>query len=108
MLNGIIYAIKHATTWEKWVVIVVPPGDSFDLARRYFASSVPDGAGFSGRTARVGKGKVSLVASNIPVFKTPGEPYSVIFLGWGTTESVATSYMGDWRQAAVETLALGQ
>jgi hypothetical protein len=107
MLNGILYALRHAGQWNKWVVVVTPEGEMFERGQRHFAAAAtPDR--FSGRTALSGKrGKVSLVHAAADPPTPPGTDYSVLFLGWGSRNAAKTaSAMKEWRDSAAEVLSL--
>jgi len=108
MLSGILYAIKHATLRKKWLVIVTPSGVPFRDALTHFSASVPEDAPFSGRTAIVGdKGRVSVVSADQGIFVPKDTRFSVLFLGWGSSEgALATPLMTPWRESAAEVLSL--
>jgi len=103
LLSGLIYAVRHATAWGKWIVVVIPHGDTMNRARKLFSALVPPEALFSGRTVLVGKGKVSLVTPDVEAF-VPEDAFSVIFLGWSDKTTADAPKMEIWRKMAMEIL----
>jgi len=101
LLNGILYALRYASQ-GKWVVLVCKD-ELLPLCQKLFASALPLGSNFSGRTARLGKTKVSLVSVKWPVPFPKG--FSALFLGWESAGEGAG--MKPWRMAAGEIISPG-
>ena len=106
LLSGITYALNHAAQWGKWVVMVCP-GESLSPCQKILAAALPRDAEFSGRTAQLRDGgRVSMVVSGQENFAfTGGDPFSVVFLGWGGVKE--SERMRPWRLAATEVLSPG-
>ena len=93
-----------------WVVIVYPTGSpNFEGFAKVFTCVCPLGSTFSGRTALFPNGsRISIVASDIPIFIPSSHSFIVMFLGWGADESSSIHYgdMKKWREAATTIISL--
>jgi len=74
--------VARAATLGEWIVIVCPDFAIAKVCNHAVACSLPPGAAYSGRTARIGAGKVSVVTARDEVFVPDNEPYSVAYIGW--------------------------
>jgi len=101
--------VSYALLNLRWIAIIYPTGSpNFEGFAKVFTCVCPLGSAFSGRTALFPNGsKISIVASDIPVF-IPSNSFTVMFLGWGADESSSIHYgdMKKWREAATTTLSL--
>lgn len=98
MVSDIIFACNYVRGRGDWVVVVVPDGQ-FDHAQRMLAA-VADGHTYSGRTVQFATGgRVSLGMVSGDIFVPKGQPFSVMFLGWGK-KTVAPQEMRKWRMEA--------
>lgn len=93
LVHDMIYARKVAEQRGLWVVIVVPD-DKLPEALLTLGAVVPDDS-FSGRTALLDRGRLSLVPGSLQPF--PAKPFEVMFLGWGDGTHPG---MANWRQQA--------
>jgi len=101
MIADFIYARDYAIQKNLWVVIVVPPEVLADaqVSMAAVASENP----FGGRTVIFPEGaRLSLAVASDPLFLPDGQPFSVMFLGWGGNKTAATTAkeMIRWRKAA--------
>ena len=96
-IQDMIHARKVAEEQSIWVVIVVP--DSlYQQALLTMGAVVPAGH-FSGRTAALDHGRLSLVCGSSAVFLT--DPFHVMLLGWGDGSSSVAANLANWRRSAM-------
>lgn len=79
--------VRKAMRSEEWTIILCPNPEVTRTACQALSCVLPPGVPFSGRTARFLKGKVSVACVDDDVFVPVREPYSVICLGWKSTDS---------------------
>ena len=94
LVHDLMFARTVAEKRNLWIVVVVPD-DLLPAALSTLGMVVPADT-FSGRTAVLDGGRLSLVGGSSPVFLT--EPFEVMFLGWG--EGTPNTGMATWRAAA--------
>jgi hypothetical protein len=82
VVQNIVFAVKYAQKHGTWVVVVSPGEGEMAVCRQVLSAAIPEGAVFSGRTALLGEGKVSVVTVRSDVFVPEDEPYEVLFVGW--------------------------
>lgn len=95
--------VARAATLGGWVVIVCPDSVVAKACNQAVACSLSPGAAYSGRTARVGAGKVSVATVNDDVFVPDNEPYSVAYIGWKVKDPVGVS---KWQSRASQVIVL--
>jgi len=66
----------------EWIVIICPDQVMTRSCSQALSCALPSGTPFSGRTARLGKGKISVACILDDVFIPPKESYSTVYLGW--------------------------
>jgi len=104
MIADFMYACDFARSRKAWLVVVVPP-ESYKAAQKALVAAA-NGHPFGGRTlALPDGGKVSLAQALDTVFVPAGQPFSVMFAGWGSTKSTQAKEMARWRTAAQGTVS---
>lgn len=104
-LAAMVSVLRQAATLAtlgEWVVVVVPDASEFLTAYNICAAgALPPGSSLGGRTALLPSGgKVSVVAVGTDPFIPDGEPYTVMFAGWGDDIAADNRRMLLWRQRA--------
>lgn len=109
LINDATQAVEFAIRNQGWVVIVCPDEKLADQAHRAVAGVIPKGSAGSGRTFILpNRSRVSVTQAAEPVFVPDGEPYTVMFLGWGQAQKDAFAGMNRWRLKATNVLSTGQ
>ena len=99
-------AVDHALNNREWVIVVCPDSSAvLSTYQQCGGGLLPAGTARGGRTDLLPNGgKVSVVAADTPLFVPEGQPFTVMFLGWGDDIIADAKQMGRWRHDATRIL----
>jgi hypothetical protein len=106
LLADVQQVVEHARVSGVWVAIICPDNDTVVSCSQVLAASIPGDAKFSGRTALLDSGRISVALATEEVFIPDKTPFLVSFLGW--TSYCKNDGMARWQQKSVEVLHLGE
>ena len=100
--QGLLFVLNIAVRRGLWIVAVVPSNTVAAHLRTLSALSPP--GRFSGRTALLDSGKVTLVGARESPFEGK---YHSTFLGWGSLETDSDKKgMSKWRESAISVVQM--
>ena len=88
----------------EWVVILCPDHVITRACCTALSCALPAGTAFSGRTARLAKGRVSVVCASEDVFVPLDEPFVTIYIGWKAKDNPGG--MDKWQSRALKVISL--
>ena len=104
-VSSLRLAVDHAVREGVWVAVVVPLKQAASELRSFLPAMLPTGSKGGGRTALLpGGGRVSIAASDEPVFVPDGTPLTIMLVGWGAGVEKDFRKLGAWRNAATNIL----
>jgi len=101
LLANLISLLDIQRARKGWLVVLCPTSASALACTQTLASLMPANIKFSGRTALLPSGKLSVACPSDPVF--PTENFALAFIGWGETGTV-TPGVEQWKNKALEIL----
>jgi len=104
LLTAIEMGLAHAKTSGEWVVLCCPTKTMRDHLKQMAMAMFPDGTVFGGRTARLPRGRFSVVASTDDRFTAPEVPLTLLFEGWSEATEPQLEGMRQWKGMAKKVL----
>ena len=100
LLTEMTSLLDSARSKKGWGMALCPSDTVALTCAHILATLIPEGTKFSGRTAALPSGKISVVCSSDPIFTD--KPFWLAFVGWETGDK--TEEASKWREAATEIL----
>lgn len=104
LLSDMVALLRAHQARKGWMVILCPSDTVAITCAHILSALVPAGTKFSGRTAILLGGKLSVACVTDPVFPSKGE-FAVSFMGWESTDNPAGA--ARWRERASEIMSIG-
>ena len=102
LLSDMLSLMRIHQSRKGWTVILCP-SDTVALAcARLLSTLIPVGTKFSGRTAALPTGNLSVACASDPVF--PAGKFALAYIGWGDDNGEAAE-VGQWRSKATEIIS---
>jgi len=99
------HILSHAKRYGGWVVVLCPSTDVAMSAAKILSALVGE-APFSGRTAKLATGKVSVAAATDKVFVPDDQPFYIAYLGWDGTVTPKEAAM--WENKSTGSIQIGE
>ena len=104
LLTDMMALLRVHSARKGWLVALCPSDMVAITCAHILSALVPAGTPFSGRTALLPSGKLSVACVTDPVFP-PEKTFAVSFMGWESTDNTAGAVQ--WQNKAGEALSVG-
>ena len=104
LLADVQRAIQRAIETGDWVVLLCPDQITAASYKRSLACALPEGAPFSGRTARLVNGRISVAFISEKLFVPSGKSFVLTYAGWKSTDT--SDGVTQWQSRASKVIVL--
>lgn len=102
-LTDMMLVLRTQQARKGWLVVLCPTERITLICAQLLSVLIPEGTKFSGRTAALPTGNLSVACVKDPVFPV-NESFAVSFIGWVSEDNSAE--VSRWRMAALEVISL--